>query len=153
MTAYGYWQGADFGLLEYLSVLSTAHNTTAPAIEVFFDEADPPRGAHWSALDDIQRVAKRPAGKLLQRYAASYLKRDLPPALSAATVSDFFRYCHLYENGGLWFDFDAIQIRDVYQLEPTRDFLVGREDDICVSIAVRERSCCRRSTAPASWSH
>lgn len=128
MRAFSLWKGTSFCLLEYLSVVSTMRNTSADPIEIFYDDADPPQSPYWDHLDRFSRVAKRPATKLLVRYIQTHCGQDafLPPY--AAVLADLFRYCELYERGGLWFDLDCLHVKDICGLVQDRDMVFGFED-------------------------
>ena len=135
-TAVYYWLGSSFTLLEYLSVLSTACNTSCQKIEVYFDERDPPTGRHWRALADIAGVEKLPASGLVGEYLRLHAPSLSIDQLDARTVSDVFRYCRLFDKGGIWFDFDTFQVRDVFALGSTLDLLAGWEDETWAAIGV-----------------
>lgn len=136
MNAVYFWTGPRFTLLEYLSVLSTAHHTTFDAIEIFYDETTAPDNAFWHGLDALERVHKRPAARLLEAYFAEHV--GAPPAAVAnrRVTSDVFRYCHLHRHGGTWLDFDTFQVRDVRSLTDARPFLAGWERPDSVAIGV-----------------
>jgi hypothetical protein len=136
MEAHYYWSGADFTLMDYLSILSTSRNTTFDHINVFFDEQHVPRNEHWRRVEEIERVRIIPARKLFDDYIAEYVAIPRSAITDLRTLSDLFRYCHLHRHGGAWFDSDTLQVRDVRQLTEGKTFFAAWESIWSVAIGV-----------------
>ena len=137
--AHYYWPGPDFSLMDLASVLSTAQHTSFEQIQVYYDEDGSPQGAAWESLPSIIRVQMLPTRDLLQSYLEQYLGRDLVSFTDRRVKADLFRYAHLHAQGGTWFDFNTLQIRDVCDLAEEREFLAGSECDNWESTPLKDR--------------
>jgi hypothetical protein len=141
--------------LELLSLLSTAASRkTFETIDLYYDERSQPTGEFWSQVDEIPQVRKIPAHDRLLFYLEKFFGISDLKAKHPAIISDAFRYCHLYEMGGTWLDFDSIQLRDISALARTREFVAGRGEGPLINTGVlsfpKEHTVLRKTIELAS---
>jgi len=140
-TCYFFWKGRNFTLMEYYALASTAKNCSFDALELYYDEHDHPRPGlfarqrayYWDRLDEIPGLRKIPVGEILGRYLNTYISAT---ARQSQLLADLFRYCHLYENGGFWFDLDTFQLKDLVPLAEEHKMLFAYESSENIAIGV-----------------